>query len=182
MKQIYFLRHSIRDSSVHHEHAPLTIEGQQLARQLSKFFIDKQIKQIYSSPFQRTIDTVKPTADQLALAIQTVDYFSERRVGEWVADFDSFSQSQWLDFDYKHLNGESLNDVKNRVYPAFKGVLKEIEHPIIICGHGTALSVLFHTLTAGSFGYSDFQKMKMPDLYHLTFKQEELLTFKNIAL
>lgn len=181
MKQIYFLRHSIRDTTVHHEQAPLTLEGQQLAKEISDFFIDKGITQIYSSPFQRTIDTVKPTAQKLALEIQTIDLFRERSVGEWIADFDSFASKQWHDFDYKLTGGESLNDVANRMLPAFKKLLKNSDESILICGHGTALSVLFHFLTDGKFDYTDFLKMKMPDAYRLTFSDEKLVTFENIT-
>ncbi|HIZ54352.1 MAG TPA: phosphoglycerate mutase family protein [Candidatus Enterococcus avicola] len=182
MKQIYFLRHSIRDTTVHHEQAPLTLEGQQLAEEISAYFLDKKITQIYSSPFQRTIDTVKPTAQKLALEIQTIDLFRERSVGEWLADFDSFALQQWQDFDYKLLGGESLNDVANRVLPPFKKFLKDTNESVLICGHGTALSVLFHSLTNGQFGYTDFLKMKMPDAYQLTFSDEQLIAFENITL
>lgn len=182
MKTIYFLRHSIRDTTVHHEQAPLTTEGQLLAQAISRSFLDKNITQIYSSPFQRTLDTVQPTAEKLGLPIQKLDWFQERKVGAWLADFDTFAQKQWYDFDYKEINGESLNDVKKRILPPFKNLLKGFDEKTLICGHGTALSVLFHELTTGAFHYQDFKEMAMPDLYELTFQKETLVQFKKVPL
>lgn len=62
-----------------------------------------------------------------------------------------------------------------------KKLLKNSDESILICGHGTALSVLFHFLTDGKFDYTDFLKMKIPDAYRLNFSDEKLVTFENIT-
>lgn len=84
MKQIYFVRHSIRDTSVTHEEAPLTREGHRLAKNLSSYFIDEEIQHIFSSPFQRTIDTIRPTATSLGLPIIEKQALRERKTGSWL--------------------------------------------------------------------------------------------------
>lgn len=180
MKTIYFVRHSIRDTTIKNEFAPLSDEGQKLALRLVDFFANKQIDAIYSSPFSRAIDTIQPTAIKLNQSIHLLENLKERNVGQWVADFDAFSKQQWLDFDYKLDNGESLNDVRQRIIPVFNDVLKQKFQSSIITGHGTSLSILFHHLTNTDFGHEDFLIMSMPDIFVATFDDDnQLVSFKH---
>lgn len=166
MAKVYFIRHSIRDISYKHdESAPLTEDGVRLAQDLVEIFKDKEITHVYSSPFKRALDTVTPIAENKGLKIKIVHNFYERTVGDWIDNFLEFAQRQWKDFDYKLENGESLNEVKQRIVPAFEDLINRSEGDLIICGHGTSLSVLFNHLTDGTFGYEDFCEMNMPDVF-----------------
>lgn len=166
MSKLYFIRHSIRDISYRHdESAPLTEDGVRLALDLVEIFKNKEIVQIYSSPFKRALDTVKPIAEDKGLKIEIVDNFYERTVGDWIDNFSEFAERQWKDFDYKLENGESLNEVKQRIVPAFEDIINKSEGDLIICGHGTSFSVLFHEITNGKFGYKQFSEMQMPDVF-----------------
>lgn len=179
MSKIYFVRHAERDTSIQTDReAPLTVRGYKDAEILKYFFIDKDISTIYSSPYLRTIETIKPTANMLNLPIQQVDEFHERRIGSWIDDFSYFSEQQWKDFDYKRLNGESLNEVADRLLIAYKEIINNIKGDIIICGHGTALAVLFHHLTNGEFGFREWKRIKMPDLYSYEIENKALKNIK----
>ena len=183
MTIVYFLRHSIRDTTVKHEMAPLSKKGKVLAEKLVPYFLNQEIQHIFASPFQRTIDTVKPTANALKQSINLRDGLTERRVGRWVADFDAYAKQQWEDFDYKLAEGESLNDVKSRIVPTFNEILSSTAGDCIICGHGTAFSVLFYELTKGQFGYDQFQTLTMPDVFIGKFDhQHQLIQFENQKL
>ena len=96
--------------------------------------------------------------------------FCERRVGEWVDDFKSYSKNQWEDFDYKLETGESLKEVQAR---NISGLLEVIKNnwgkSVVIRTHGTALSTIINYFEP-SFGYDNFWGIinKMP--YILCFK------------
>ncbi|MCH4984054.1 histidine phosphatase family protein [Macrococcoides goetzii] len=166
MSKVYFIRHSIRDISYKHdESAPLTEDGVRLAQGLIEIFKDKEISGIFSSPYKRALDTVTAIAENKGLKIEILDNFYERMVGDWIDNFSEFAERQWKDFDYKLENGESLNDVKQRIVPAFEDLIIGSEGDLIICGHGTSFSVLFNHLTDGAFGYNDFCEMNMPDVF-----------------
>jgi 2,3-bisphosphoglycerate-dependent phosphoglycerate mutase len=184
MRKIYFLRHSIRDQSVHDEKAPLTTRGKQLANDLVPYFSDKKIQFLFSSPFQRTMETIKPVGRHFNLPIVEHDGLRERKNGEWLTqDFDRYTEKQWMDFDFKLKNGESLNEVKERIVPTFYEILTQTTGNGVVCGHGTAFSVLFNTLTNQSFGYQEFLTMKMPDVFLGTFdNQQQFISFENIKL
>lgn len=166
MSKVYFIRHSIRDISYKHdESAPLTEDGVRLAQGLIEMFKDKEIAGIFSSPYKRALDTVTPIAENKGLKIEVVDNFYERTVGEWIDNFSEFAKNQWDDFNYKLENGESLKEVRERIVPVFKHLVDQSDGDIIICGHGTSFSVLFHELTNGNFGYKEFSEMQMPDVF-----------------
>ncbi|MCR8969348.1 histidine phosphatase family protein [Facklamia sp. 7083-14-GEN3] len=144
MRKIYLVRHSIRDLTVKNEQAPLTDEGKKLAEKLASFFEEKEISEIYSSPYLRVKQTIEPTAERLDLKIFYQKDLRERTIGEWVEDFPSFSQNQWNNFNYKLTTGESLNEVSHRVLSCFEEIIEQSQGNIIIASHGTALSVLMN--------------------------------------
>ncbi len=171
MRTIYFVRHAQRDITVTDEQtAPLTQAGLKAAEELPAFFAEKHIKAIYASPFKRAADTIKPTAEHLGLPITVKTDLRERCVGTWVSDFTDFTRKQWAEPTYRMKNGESLNQVKERIMTVCHDIINESSGNLIICGHGTAFSVLFHTLTA-SFTYADFRKMTMPDIYRVSIAE-----------
>ncbi|MHD0382068.1 histidine phosphatase family protein [Staphylococcus simulans] len=174
--KIYFVRHSLRDNSVKEDViAPLTKEGLNKAEALASFFDDKNIEQIYASPYRRVIETVLPTAKRLKLLINKDEGLRERKIGRWVEDFYEFAEKQWRDFDYKLENGESLNEVQDRIVQAYHRIIENNEvQTLLICGHGTAMSLLFNHLTNGEFDYADFLQMKMPSIYSYETKTQAL--------
>lgn len=184
MQTVFFVRHSIRDLSYQiDETAPLTRLGHQRAQELVPFFNSYSLTAIFSSPYLRTLSTIQPLAAARQLPIQKVPAFIERRVGTWVDDFPRFAHHQWQDFDYALPEGESLHDVKHRIVPAFQDLLAKTPGNFLICGHGTALSVLFHHLTEGAFGYPEFQEMPMPAIYQGSFSaQQKLLSLTECPL
>lgn len=174
--RIYFVRHSLRDNSVKEDViAPLTAEGLKKAETLASFFEDKNIEQVYASPYRRVMETVLPTAQKLKLLINKDEGLRERKIGRWVEDFYGFAERQWQDFDFKLENGESLNEVQNRIVQTYHHIIENNEvQTLLICGHGTAMSLLFNHLTNGEFDYEDFLQMKMPSIYLFETKSQVL--------
>lgn len=181
MRHIYFVRHSLRDFTIREDReVPLTVEGLDLAKELKPYFVDKDISIIFSSPYLRAIQTIEPTAELLNINIVLEEELRERAVGDWVENFSEFSNKQWSDFDYKLENGESLNQVRQRIVSVYEKILKQEESNIIISGHGTSLAILFNAILDGDFGFEDFNKMKMPDIYCGVYSNNQLITFEHV--
>ena len=166
MTELYFVRHAEPDYENHDDMSrPLTEKGMRDRLLAADFLSDKDISAVYSSPFKRAVDTVQPLADRLNLPVLTDADFRERKVDSvWVEDFDAFSRQQWLDFDYRLTDGETLRTVEERNFAAVQRVLKSCPDTAVAIGsHGTALSTLIHRFDK-SFGYDAFQaiKRKMP--------------------
>ncbi len=73
MTTIYFLRHAEKlwgghfDAALRHQNEPLSPIGLQTAERLAAYFADKPIAAIYISEYQRTRQTIEPTARRLQL-------------------------------------------------------------------------------------------------------------------
>lgn len=182
MTIIYFVRHAERDISIRvDKEAPLTLKGHQDAQALKYFFKNKNIHHLYSSPYIRAMDTIQPTAAFLNQPIKIINDFYERKIGAWIDDFSEFAELQWQNFDYKRENGESLNEVSKRMIQAFENIIEDLSGNTIMCGHGTALAVLFYHLSEKTFGYDDWLDMRMPEIYSYNLHNKKLkkLTIKD---
>jgi len=70
----YFIRHSEKDRSNPDNHNPdLSTEGQLRAERWADYFSDKNIEVVYSTNYNRTIQTATPTAEANGLEIQFYD-------------------------------------------------------------------------------------------------------------
>jgi len=70
----YLIRHSEKDRSNPENRNPdLSTEGQQRAERWADYFSDKNIEAVYSTNYNRTIQTATPTAEANNLEIQFYD-------------------------------------------------------------------------------------------------------------
>jgi 2,3-bisphosphoglycerate-dependent phosphoglycerate mutase len=170
---VYFIRHAQPDFSVREDAVrPLSAKGKLDAESLVGCFAGIPIDHVYSSPFLRAVDTVRPLAVQRGLPIERVEAFRERKVDAgWIEDFHAFARRQWADFQYKLTDGECLAEVQARNVGALAEVLKR--HPggsLVIGTHGTALSTMLHHLDP-SYGYDWFERIRtvMPLVVKVVF-------------
>ncbi|AXJ14214.1 histidine phosphatase family protein [Streptococcus pluranimalium] len=181
MKQtIYLIRHAEPNYNNHQDdERELTAKGLQDCQLLLDYFKDITIDRIYSSPFKRTLQTIDELAKEKSLPIQIKENFRERKIDDvWIDDFNTFSQRQWQDFNYKLAKGESLQEVQDRNIQQLQEILKEQETSIIISSHGTAISTILNYYDH-QFAFDNFQAIKqlMPFLATLSFENGKLQDF-----
>ena len=172
---VYFVRHAEPDFSIKDDMIrPLSEKGIVDTKKVTKVLANRRITAVYSSPYKRSVDTIKDFTENNGLEIITNHNFRERGVGEWVDDFKAFSQKQWGDFDFKLVDGECLREVQERNISALFDVLKtNVGKNIAIAIHGTALSTIINYFSP-TFGYNEFWSIadKMP--YILCFEFDGL--------
>ncbi|QOR35508.1 histidine phosphatase family protein [Clostridium sp. 'deep sea'] len=186
MSRIYFVRHAESNSKIHEDLLrPLTEQGKQSAQKITEFFKDKNITKALSSPYKRSIDTIKPFTDKYSINIELIEDFRERKIATgWIADFTSFAQKQWSDFNYKLEQGECLREVQKRNINALTKVIKEYDNQNIIIGtHGTALCTILHYYN-NDFCYNDFDRIRplMPYVICLEFNDKNLVSIKEFLI
>lgn len=175
--KVYFIRHAEPDFDHYNDYERgLSDKGKQDRYLVSSFLKDKKIHAVFSSPYLRAVETVRPFAESQNLSIQLIDDFRERKITDhWIADFDSFARQQWQDFTYKLPDGESLKDVQLRNIAALEQLLlSHAGQNIVIGSHGTALSTIIHYFD-DRFDYDAFQEIKglMPWIVAFTFDEDE---------
>lgn len=162
MTTVYFVRHAEPNFNNHNDMArELTEKGLEDRKLVTEFLWDKNIDFVLSSPYKRSVDTVKDFSDKKNLDIHIVNDFRERKIDSvWIEDYESFCKAQWEDFNYKLSDGETLGEVQKRNIEVLNHVLKQYEGKNIVIGsHGTALSTIINYYD-NTFGYKEFQKIK----------------------
>lgn len=184
MTTVYFVRHAEPNYCNHNDATrELSAKGLEDRKLVSEYLKDKNVDIVLSSPYKRSVDTVKHFADLKNIQIKIMDEFRERRVdSDWIEDFDSFCYKQWHDFSYKLTDGETLSEVQERNISALKAVLERFDGKTIVIGsHGTALSTMIHYFDS-TFGYEEFMEIKslMPWIVKFEFENEKLVGIEKI--
>lgn len=130
MMTIYFLRHAEKlgggyfNPALRHQDEPLSPIGLQTAARLVSFFADKPIAAIYVSEYQRTWQTIEPTARRLQLEPAIDPRLNEVDNGR----FDGLTEEAiqqtypavWQAFverksDFRFPEGETGEEVRQRI-------------------------------------------------------------------
>lgn len=185
MTKMYFVRHAKPDLRNKSEDRVLSNKGIKDSILVLNYLLDKDIDVFVSSPYPRSIQTIEPLARVLKKEMTLIEDLKERKVGKWVDDFNEYSRQQWNDFDYKILEGESLNEVQTRNIKALNNVLLENKNSNICVGtHGTALSTIINYYDR-NFGYNDFNRIKniMPWIVVISFdEQDSIINIEEVDL
>ena len=153
MTTIFLMRHSIALKNINNdcnndslqlqnEKMPLSIEGEELASNISKEEELQSIEVVISSNYVRAMATAKyiSKANNVNLIVNSA--FGERKFGvnSWDELPTDFGLRQNNDENYKMGDGESQKEVRERVYKALMKVIDEYKDKrIVIVSHGSAI-------------------------------------------
>lgn len=199
MTTIYFMRHSetLKVNNVtnndklqiQNEKWPLTINGENLAKEKSKTYEFLNFDIVFSSNYVRAISTAKYFTNG---KVNIDEAFGERKFGinNWDELPNNFGEKQFEDFNYKLNDGESLNEVIIREINSLNRILNEHKNKkILVVGHSTALAALFSKWCEVSysgpykFNCEEFfdGKWNYCETFKLIFNQENnLISIENI--
>lgn len=184
MTNIYFVRHaqpqySCEDASLR----PLTEEGMADTAKVVEVMKDIPLDCAISSPYKRSFDTIKQTAEEHGLTIATDERLHERISGRDSNNRDMFRR-RWEDLSFCEPDGECLQSVMDRNIAAVNDILDAHEGENIIIGtHGTALSTILHYYD-NSYGLEGFMRMInfMPYIIRLGFNGRELVEKEELLI
>lgn len=202
---IYLMRHSepsnkdryikTKDNlQVQNEKYVLSSNGEKKARILSEDKEMQNIDVVIASNYIRAISTAKYISEHNNIDTYIIDDFGERKFGidSWSELPENFMQKQLEEPDYKIKNGESQNEVAERMYNALIEVLNKYEGKrIAIVSHGTAITFLFIKLGEYKNNELYFNNKKVmdisfkwnaPEVFKLSFKDKTLNNIENIII
>ena len=184
MTNIYFVRHAQPDHTCTDAALrPLTEEGQRDTAEVVRAMKDIHIDYAISSPYKRSYDTIKSTADAHGLDIDTDHRLHERISGKNSNNPEMFRR-RWADLSFCESDGECLQSVMDRNIAAVNDILDAHRDENIMVGtHGTALSTILHYYD-NSFGADDFMRIIdfMPYIIRLGFEGRELIEKEEILI
>lgn len=124
------------------EKMPLSIEGEELASNISKESELQNIDVVISSNYVRAMSTAKYIANANNVNLILNSDFGERKFGinSWDELPSDFGLRQNNDENYKMGDGESQKEVRERVYKALMKVIDEYrDKRVVIVSHGSAI-------------------------------------------
>ncbi|MBP3540400.1 MAG: histidine phosphatase family protein [Clostridia bacterium] len=183
MTTVYFVRHAQPDHAWQDDRTrPLTQEGLADSHVVLEALRGKPIDVCYSSPYQRSRDTIAETAAHFGLEIHTDERLRERVKGKEGNNHGMF-RLRWADHDFHEPGGESIRMVQERNVAALREILAENPGKGILVGtHGTALSSILNHYDP-AFGCDDFLRIIdwMPYVIALTFDGQTLVGKEEIC-
>lgn len=172
MKRIYLIRHCKAEGQP--PQSRLTDLGETQALELRDYLKDHNITYIASSPYVRAVNTITPLSDHLNIPIN-IDHRLKEKVltSEEVDDFIPLLKAAFKDIDLKYEGGESSREATSRAIEALEDLIKREEENIAVVTHGELFSLIIKYFD-DSFGYDGWKSLTNPDIYALTFKDNDI--------
>ena len=171
---------------------PLSVDGEINAKKVSELKEFESIQKIYSSFYSSALSTSKYLSQKLNLEINMNKNFNDCKVG--VLGSKNMKMVKGLqdhDFNYKLENGESLNDVGNRIDNEIKKLIIKNENCVVFshkraitgyllkyCNVGYNLDENMILEFQGNQVYDDIDSEY--DIYELSFENNKLIDIKII--
>lgn len=170
MKNLYLVRHCKAEGQA--PDAGLTDTGLEQADKLADFFSDKSIDYIISSPYERAFRTIEPFAVRRGLEIKLDSRLTERVLsGKNHSEWRDMLRKTYDDLDLSYEGGESGNEAIGRAVTVIREILDGPYKNAVVVSHGNLLSLLLKSYDS-RIGYSEWEAMSNPDVYHLSFAGE----------
>ncbi len=182
MTTIYFVRHCKPDGKVSDDrNRPLTEEGLFDSNKVAEILKDKNIDVFISSPYKRSYDSIKKTADLYGMKILTDERLHERKAGKDSNNHEMFKK-RWADLSFAENDGESIGAVQKRNIEALNEILKKYPGKNIVIGtHGTALSSIINFYDKSFTGDSFMEIIDfMPWILKMEFDGETFISKEDV--
>lgn len=177
MTRLFFVRHAEpRHSWADDRTRPLTDEGMRDTGRVLEFFRGIPLDAVYSSPYRRSMDTIRSAAEYWKKEICADERLRERESGIGGSGREMIAK-RWADFDWHEAGGESIRMVQERNLAAVWEILEQNPGKTVMIGtHGTALSSIINYFEP-DFGCADFFRMMdwMPYILELDFEGKTCL-------
>ncbi len=181
---VYMIRHAespyIQDQE---KKRGLSEKGWKDAQCVAEILQAEQIDVFVSSPYARAVQTIETAAKQANREIKLEPDFRERDLGAWVECFEHFVQAVEHVFgnrEFAYAGGESNAVVGERGLAALQEVLDHHRGKKVAIGiHGNIMTIIMN-LYDPSYDFSFWKKTSMPDIYKLSFEEDQLIQVERL--
>jgi 2,3-bisphosphoglycerate-dependent phosphoglycerate mutase len=153
---------------------PLTTDGRLASRMLGKALRTELVGAVFSSPYRRAFDTVRPIAEARGLSIRILEDLRERRLAVTPlgdVEFRKAVARAHEDPSFCLPGGESTADVIERGFGALERIRTETPSGVALVGtHGGLISILRWSLGDES-SVERALSMPMPAMFRLRFHE-----------
>jgi 2,3-bisphosphoglycerate-dependent phosphoglycerate mutase len=170
---IHLVRHAHADWSAD-DNRPLSAAGMQAAQTLRQVLSPHPLTAVYTSPSRRSVMTIEPLAESLAIAPEVEPDLRERALPMMaVADFEQRIRDYWQ-FPQRVMDGESNVAAQARGLSVVRRLLtRHAGHHVVVATHGNLLALILNGFDP-AIGYEFWQRLSFPDVYCARFENGAL--------
>lgn len=172
---LYFVRHaeSIFEEGKERTRG-LTEQGTKDAQTVRDILGTEDIDLFFSSPYERSIETIRPAAAERQKEIVVEEELRERAIGEFKpATFNEAKKRVYEDRRFLFPGGESSVEAQKRAVRVIKSIMDRYHGMKIVVGtHGDILTLMLNHFDQ-QFGYDFWRSTSMPDIYKLRVEEDE---------
>ncbi len=182
---LYFIRHaqSRPTHDVHHERWPLSETGLGQAERLAHLLDDLKIEKIFSSPFDRCLQTVEPLKAKKNIHLEVHHDLRERLIETKLSRrTDHIWERSWEDLHYAEPGCESSVQAQVRFVKAVKSIVESHKGMTLgISSHCNVIALFFNHLDE-NFKREHAELIRNPDVFKLTAHNDSFLWHGDFSL
>jgi 2,3-bisphosphoglycerate-dependent phosphoglycerate mutase len=176
LTNIYLVRHAHSIYTPDELNRPLSEKGAIDAGRITEILLNENIDIVLASSYRRAIQTVEGISKYIGTEIIIEDAFKERKIAEGsVENFDSAITKLWTNFNFAYKGGESNLEAQSRGVDSLNKVLNKYNGKNVVIGTHGNIMVLIMNYFDNKYDYEFWKNLSMPDIYKLSFKDDEFL-------
>lgn len=174
---LYFVRHA---ESVYVEGKErtraLSEQGKKDARTIRDILRSENIDVFVSSPYERSIETIRLTAVEQRKEIHIEEDLRERNIGSFTpVTFKEAKLHVFENINHSYPGGESSVVAQKRAIEVIKRIIETYKGKRIAVGtHGDIMTLMLNYFDK-QYGYAFWESTTMPDIYKLRLEENELI-------
>lgn len=175
---IYFVRHAESTYTEGKERSRgLSDKGKVETLTIRDILKSENIDHFISSPYERSIETIRPTAIEYKTDINIEEDLRERCIGDFSSvTFTEAKRKVYKDINFAFPHGESSVEAQNRAVKVIIGILKAYKRKKVVIGtHGDIMTLIMNHFDK-QYGFDFWQSTSMPDIYKLEFEEMRLIS------
>lgn len=161
----------------------LSERGEQQADALVPILAALGIEHVYSSPFRRCRDTLRPFAERTGVPLTIHPGLRERCLSsQWLGDFREVWERSWADFSFALEGGESSRTCRDRIAAAVADIVASAPGRTLALGsHGYSIGLLLTTLDP-TYGIREAGTLRTPEIIKLVHEGDVLQWDRDFSL
>ncbi|MCA1054030.1 histidine phosphatase family protein [Rossellomorea aquimaris] len=174
---IYFVRHGDSPKYGDERSRGLTSRGKMDTAQVTSCLINEGIDAIFSSPYERAIQTVQPLADSLGKKVIVREDLKERiftQAGNRLSDQELLPllEQSFSNPSFQLEGAESNFDCQNRAVGVINEMLEHFKGQKIVVGTHGAIMTLVMSYFDEKYDLDFLLGASKPDIYRMVFSEE----------
>ena len=183
---LFFIRHGkpkVLNNNFYESHLSEEALGQ--AKQLALSGKLTRPDRVFSSPYNRTVDTAKALCEVFKVSLELKDFLREwnlQSLNLLDPEYTIQTEQGWADHKIRVRGGESLDEVRQRAYEGLLQIASTVKgNTIFFVSHGTLMEMLCSELSGRQAERSNVESMKFLEYALFEFKDGALKLVKDIV-